>query len=108
MHLPGAQPETVVTQNPPADAVDAASPKVNLIFSASDNAERYVMPSFVGKPLVEATAALQKAGFTLGKVQHTAPDESNPAGVQGTILRQYPQAGQRIAAGAAVSFDVRK
>lgn len=108
MHLAGAPPETVITQNPPPEAIDAASPKVNLIFSASDNAERYVMPSFVGKPLDEAFTSLEKAGFTLGKVQHVTSGGGNAAGVSGTILKQYPQAGQTITAGATISFDVRK
>lgn len=109
IHLPGAQPETVVAQDPPADAVDFASPKINLIFSAPDNNERYATPSFVGKSLAEATASLEKAGFTLGKVQRIAASVgNNPAGVPGTILRQYPQAGQKLAAGSAISFDVRK
>jgi beta-lactam-binding protein with PASTA domain len=108
VHLPGAQPETVVSQDPPAESIDAASPKVNLVLSAADNAERYVMPGFVGKPLAEATTALEKAGFTVGKVQHVAADENYPAGAPGTILRQTPPAGQKIAAGAVVSFEVRK
>ncbi|MGC2697670.1 MAG: PASTA domain-containing protein [Candidatus Angelobacter sp.] len=109
IHLPGAPPETVVAQDPPPDAVDVASPKVNLIFSASDNAEHYATPSFVGKPLDEAGVALIKAGFVLGKVQRVAGNEgSSPVGASATIIRQYPQAGQRIAAGTTISFDVRK
>jgi beta-lactam-binding protein with PASTA domain len=105
IHLPGAQPETVVSQDPPPDATEVASPKVSLIFSAPDNAQRYVMPSFVGKPLAEATAALQKAGFTLGKVQRVAGDAGSSA-ASGTILHQSPAAGEKIAAGATISFDV--
>jgi beta-lactam-binding protein with PASTA domain len=67
------------------------------------------MPSFVGKSLAEATASLQKAGFTLGKVHHVSSGGAgNSAGTPGAILRQHPQAGQRVTAGAAISFDVRK
>jgi len=109
IHLPGAQPEIVVSQNPPPDATEVASPKVGLIFSASDNAQPYVMPNFVGKPLTEATASLQKAGFTLGQVQHvSAIAGSNVSGPADTVLRQYPPAGQRIMAGETISFDVQK
>lgn len=109
IHLAGAQPETVVSQNPPPDATEVSSPKVGLIFSAPDNAQYYVMPNFVGKPLAEASAALQKAGFTLGKVQHVASVEGStvPSPAE-TVLRQSPQAGQKIAAGATISFDVQK
>jgi eukaryotic-like serine/threonine-protein kinase len=109
IHLPGATPETVVAQSPRAEASEVASPKVGLIFSAADNSQRYVLPSFVGKSLAEATASLQKAGFTLGKVHHvTGGGAGNSAGIPGAILRQYPQAGQRVTAGATISFDVRK
>ena len=90
IHLPGAQPDTVVAQSPPPEAAEVTSPKVGLIFAAADNGQRYVMPSFVGRPLAEANVALIKGGFTLGKVrlvEGVAVDSSSP----GTILRQYPR-----------------
>lgn len=108
MYVPGASPETVVSQNPPADATQVASPRVGLIFSSADNARRYVMPSFTGRSLAEATAAVQKAGFTLGKVHYVAAANAGPSAGAETILRQYPPAGERIAAGDTISFDVKK
>jgi eukaryotic-like serine/threonine-protein kinase len=105
IHLPGAPPETVVAQSPPAEATEVVSPKVGLIFSAADNAPSYVMPSFVGKPLAEANAALAKAGFTLNKVRSVGGETGEAAGV---IVRQSPAAGQRVSAGTAISFDVKK
>lgn len=107
LHLPGAQPDTVVSQNPAPDATEAASPRVGLLFSAPDNAQLYVMPNFVGRSLSEGATAVLKAGFTMGKVREvTAAADSSAPSAAGTIVRQYPQAGQRIAAGAAISFDV--
>src|SRR5262249_50783482 len=98
IHLPGAQPETVVSQSPPPDPTEVSSPKVGLIFSAPDNVRYYVMPNFIGRPLAEATASLEKAGFTLGKVQHVSTVEgSNSPITAETVLRQYPQAGQKVA-----------
>ncbi|HZS27263.1 MAG TPA: PASTA domain-containing protein [Candidatus Angelobacter sp.] len=108
LHLPGAQQDTVVSQNPPPDTTEAASPRVDLIFSAPDSAQLYVMPNFVGHSLAEATAAVQKAGFTLGKVREASDDSSNLPGASGTIAHQSPAAGQRIAAGTTINFDVRK
>jgi hypothetical protein len=65
-YLPGAQPDTVVAQTPPPEAAAGiAQGKSNF---AADNGQRYVMPSFVGKPLAEANALI-KGGFTLGKVR---------------------------------------
>lgn len=106
IHLPGAPPETVVAQNPPPDATEVTSPKVGLIFSAAENGQRYVMPSFVGRPLAEASTAVMKAGFTLGKVHNV--DTGGDAVTAGVIVRQSPLAGQRVMAGATISFEVRK
>ncbi|HKD81294.1 MAG TPA: PASTA domain-containing protein [Candidatus Angelobacter sp.] len=110
VHVPGAQPDTVVSQNPSPNATEAASPRVGLLFSAADNAQLYVMPNFVGKSVAETSTAVLKAGFTIGKVREVTAtaDNNSSVAVAGTIVRQYPPAGQRIAAGAAISFDVGK
>ncbi|MGB9122147.1 MAG: PASTA domain-containing protein [Candidatus Angelobacter sp.] len=109
IHLPGATPDTVLAQSPPPDAPDVASPKVSLLVAAADNGQRYVMPGFVGKPLADANIALIKGGFTLGKVRLvSSSDSNNAADIPGIIVRQSPAAGERVAAGAAISFDVKK
>ncbi|MGZ4828814.1 MAG: PASTA domain-containing protein [Candidatus Angelobacter sp.] len=108
IHLPGATPDTVVAQFPPPEATEVTSPKVGLLFAAADSGQRYVMPSFVGKPLADASIALIKGGFTLGKVHTVSGGDTNAAGSPGIIVRQSPAAGQRVAAGATISFDVRK
>jgi eukaryotic-like serine/threonine-protein kinase len=108
VHLPGATPDTVLAQSPPPEATDVTSPKVSLLVAAADNGQRYVMPSFVGKPLADANIALIKGGFTLGKVHVVSGSDTNTGDVPGTIVRQTPAAGQRVTAGAAISFDVRK
>src|SRR5947209_2037426 len=41
IYLPGAQPETVVAQNPAPETTEALSPKIDLILSAADNVQRY-------------------------------------------------------------------
>ena len=97
----------MVAQNPPPEAAEVTSPKVGLIFAAPDNGQRYVMPSFVGKTLADANVALIKGGFTLGKVR-LVEDRTGGPDAPGIILRQYPQAGQRVTVGATISFDVRK
>lgn len=104
IHFPGVPPATVIAQTPTADAKNVVSPRVGLIVSADDNAQAYVMPNLVGEPLAVATAALQKAGFVLGDVV-TVED---PAGPSGNIVKQSPVAGQKIAAGAKINFEVRQ
>jgi len=108
IHLPGSTPDTVLAQSPPPDAADVSSPKVNLLIAATDSGQLYVMPNFVGKPLADANIALIKGGFTLGKVHVVSGDESSGAEPPGTIVRQSPAAGQRVAASATISFDVRQ
>ncbi len=110
LRLPGAQPDTVIAQSPPPDTKDASSPRISLAFSAADNAERYVMPSFVGKTLAETTEAIEAAGFTVGKVWPVAapPMDAGAHSGSGVIVRQYPPAGQKVAAGATINFEVSK
>jgi eukaryotic-like serine/threonine-protein kinase len=109
IHLPGATPDTVLAQSPSPDATDVTSPKISLLIAAADNSQLYVMPSFVGKPLAEANIALIKGGFTLGKVRVVSnSDDSIAAATPGIIVRQSPAAGQRVAAGTVISFDVRE
>lgn len=107
IHLPGTQPEIVVAQNPPPDATEAVSPKVDLILSANDNAQHYIMPNFVGSSLQTAMASLKNAGFIPGKVRPVSSAEGGSASAApGSIVRQSPAAGQKVTAGATISFDV--
>jgi beta-lactam-binding protein with PASTA domain len=107
MHYSGAQPNTVVAQSPPPDTKKIISPKIGLVFAAPDNTQWYIMPRFTGHQLHDAAREVQQAGFTLGQVNDIPVSETKPE-TSGTIVWQYPQAGQRIAAGSTISFGVRK
>ncbi len=106
IHMPGVAPETVVAQNPQAEATEFTSPKIGLVFSAPESGPWYVMPNLTGKPVTEATAVIQKAGFKVGKIQPVTDDNSGNAA--GVVVRQYPQAGQRVLEGSTISFDMKK
>jgi beta-lactam-binding protein with PASTA domain len=108
VHLPGVAPGTVIAQSPAAEATEVASPRVNLILSAAENGQRYIMPSFVGKPLSEAATAIEKAGFTFGKIHSITTSGSASTSASGMVIHQFPQAGQSISAGASISFEVSK
>jgi eukaryotic-like serine/threonine-protein kinase len=118
IHLPGVAPQTVIAQSPLPDARAVTSPRVDLVLAAPDNAERYVMPNFVNKPLTEAAAAVQQAGMVLGgkwgaMAREAASSrgqkkEKNAPTFSGTVVKQYPLAGQRVAAGTEVYFEVKK
>lgn len=111
VHLPGATPQTVVAQNPRPDASDVASPRIGLVLAAVDNEQRYVMPSFIGKTLAEATSAVEKAGLSAGKkpgVTAAAKNSKDAAAAHAIVVKQYPLPGQRVAAGATVYFEVKR
>jgi len=106
IHLSGATPQTVVAQSPRPDAADVASPRIGLVLSAADNAPAYVMPSFIGRQLAEAKAALERSGFSLAR--RPGAVGKNAAVARAIIVKQYPLPGQKIAAGATVYFEVKK
>ncbi|MGH9569183.1 MAG: PASTA domain-containing protein [Candidatus Angelobacter sp.] len=108
VHLPGAPPQIVVAQSPRPDSTDVSSPRVDLVLSAADNAQLYVMADFVGQHLAVAAKAIAAAGFKLGKLPanaYTADGDPSPAAI---IFRQYPQAGQKVAAGSKIYFELKK
>jgi len=121
----GIPADQVLAQSPPASENQATSPKISLLITAEAEPPAYVMPSFVGQPLGTASRTLQDAGFKLGNVSVAAPappstfDAANPAAAvapttpapqptpASMVVSQAPAAGQKVAAGAAVSFEVR-
>ena len=102
-HIPGLPPDQVVAQSPPPNAVGVATPKINLLVTAGPDEQSYIMPDFVGHHLAEASAAIEQAGLRLGDVT----DVAAPAG-HSVILKQSPPSGQRVTAGAVVTFEVAR
>lgn len=120
--------DQVLAQNPLANATQVTAPKISLLVSEAAEPQSFVMPSFVGQALGSVNRALQDAGFRLGNVnvvepvsdtgpslqempaggavaaQVSQPAQATPASI---IVSQVPAAGQKVFAGAAVSFDVR-
>lgn len=107
VHFPGAPPQVVVAQNPRPDSGNISSPRVDLVLSAADNGQQFVMPNFVGQLLPKAAKAVEAAGFELGKLPAEAYS-SDGHFVSVTVTRQFPQAGQKVTAGAKIYFGVQK
>lgn len=118
----GVPADQVVGQNPTANATQLVAPKINLLVSSGTESQAYVMPSFVGQPLGSVSRTLQDAGFRLGNVSVASivevPADPNAAPTAGpappvqpspasVIVSQNPAAGQKVAAGTTVSFEVR-
>lgn len=108
----GEQPQTVLSQNPLPNSNALASPRIALVISAPENPRFYVMPSFNGKSLAEAAGALEEAGLRLGNAprpaNHAIASTKPAPPLVGTVVRQYPPAGDRVATGSAVYFEVKK
>jgi eukaryotic-like serine/threonine-protein kinase len=121
MELPGTPADLVLAQSPPANASQVAAPRTSLLVTVAAGASAYVMANFVGQPLGSASRTLQDAGFKLGNVSmappatnaaspgaapvvSTPPPQPSPASM---IVTQWPPAGQKVLAGAVISFEVR-
>jgi beta-lactam-binding protein with PASTA domain len=132
----GIPPDQVLAQNPPANAGQVLAPKISLLVTSDAGSQAFVMPSFVGQPLGTVSRTLQDAGFRLGNVTE-APAPAAPAEDQGStnagtpgagqtapavpqnnspplqvtpasiIVSQVPGAGQKVLAGATITFQVR-
>lgn len=102
-HIPETEPEQIVVQQPPA-STEAPSPRVNLLVSLGPPSPSYVMPDFIGRDLAETAAALREGGFRVARITPVA----NPALPKNTILRHWPGPGERVAAGAAVDFQIAR
>ena len=128
--MPGAPPNQVLAQSPPANASQVAAPKTSLLLSGATDPPAFVMPSFVRQSLGTASRTLQDDGFKLGSVTvaptinpelpgttmpatsptanaptiSAPPLQPTPASI---IVAQTPPAGQKIFAGAVVNFEVQ-
>ena len=133
VETPGIPADQVLAQSPTANETQVAAPKISLLVTAAAEPQAFVMPSFVGQPLGSASRSLQDAGFRLGNVNVAAPaipaagdaagaaiataaPAATPAvqpgppaqpGPASIIASQVPAAGQKVVAGAVVSFEVR-
>jgi beta-lactam-binding protein with PASTA domain len=122
VETPGIPNDQVLAQNPTANATQVLAPKISLLVSSASAQQAYVMPSFLGQPLGTVSRTLQDAGFRLGNVTvaaateppadqnagqgaaPSAPAQPSPASI---IVAQFPGAGQKVMAGATISFEVR-
>ena len=109
MQMPDAPDGQILSQAPPPNASGVAAPRISLLVAAPSSPQALVMPSFVGQPLGTATKTITDAGMRVGLVTMASPREgstSSPSPAS-MIVSQNPAAGEKVLAGAAVSFEVR-
>jgi beta-lactam-binding protein with PASTA domain len=110
--IPGAAADQIIAQTPPANAGAVESPKISVLLAAPEADRQFVMPNFVGKHLADVSQQLEDAGFVLGHISDAAASSSgNSSAISANmgpsvITKQNPAPGQKIAAGAIVSFEI--
>ena len=118
-NIPDANVEEIVAQSPMANATGFVSPRLSVLVSSAPVPRQYVMPSFIGKHLSQASDELEAAGFKLGEVTELSTNASRPTGggdrarsvsiaAPAIIVKQNPAPGQKILAGATISFEVAR
>jgi serine/threonine-protein kinase len=93
--------DAVVSQDPPPDA---KSPTVSLLLNRGEEATTYVMPDIIGMDGTRVSETLRERGFRV-TITGTQPYPGVPPG---TVVRQQPQGGFRVASSDAISLEVSR
>jgi beta-lactam-binding protein with PASTA domain len=119
-HMPyvGANPGTVISQDPPAHGRDVERPSVSLLVAAQpeeeENLSGFVMPDFTGQSVTMATAVLNQQGIKVDApnwidvgIPEVGKDNApmQPVQVPGTVLSQTPSAGSFASSTTVVEFS---
>jgi beta-lactam-binding protein with PASTA domain len=109
----------VLAQDPPAHAQGIEGPSVNLLVAAppDEAADGFVMPDFIGTPIVAAQAALTRVGISFAPpafVDVAVPPVGEgaalpkPPVMPGSVLAQQPPPGSRVDQGTQVHLTVAR
>ena len=91
--------DAVVSQNPPPAS---RAPEVSLLLNRGEQATNYVMPDLIGMDGERAAEAMRSRGFRVTIVG----TQSVPGIPAGTIIRQQPAGGFKVASADAISLEV--
>jgi serine/threonine-protein kinase len=93
--------DAVIAQNP---APDSVAPQVSLLLNRGEQAATYVMPDVIGMDGERAAEALRRRGFRVS-ITGSQPYPGIPPG---TVVRQQPAGGFRVAEGDAIAIEVSR
>ena len=93
--------DAVVSQDPPPEA---KSPRVSLLLNRGEQSTTYVMPDVIGTDGERVADALRASGFRVTIVG----SQPYPGVPPGTVVRQQPQGGFRVAASDPISLEVSR
>jgi serine/threonine-protein kinase len=93
--------DAVVSQDPPPDA---KAPRVSLLLNQGEQSITYVMPDVIGTDGARVADALRARGFRVTIVG----SQPYPGVPPGTVVRQQPQGGFRVAGSDPISLEVSR
>jgi beta-lactam-binding protein with PASTA domain len=111
--IPGASPDQIVAQSPPANATNVSAPKISVLLAAPEERNSFVMPDLAGRSEDDAVNAIVGAGLKVGRIaSQAAPEEGEatnavPSGTR-MVVRTFPAAGQRVWDGQAIGLEVTR
>jgi serine/threonine-protein kinase len=97
-----AQPDVVVSQDPPPEGESLGHSGVSLLVSKGAREPIYVMPALRGQKAGEVAGLLAEYGLRLGSVRR----ELAPWVPRGRVTGQYPEAGYPVSRGDTISVVV--
>jgi serine/threonine-protein kinase len=98
---PAALSDTILQQTP-LPGTRAASPRVDLLVAQGEVPASYIMPWFVGMPLVDADRVLASGGLKLSKTTFIP----SPQWPKGAVTEQTPEPGSKITNESAIEMVV--
>lgn len=101
---------TVIAQDPPPHAQGIERPSVNLLVASPSLTvpDSFVMPNFVGIPIVTAQAQLQSVGIKSEVPTFIQPQQEQAPVAPGAVLGQDPAPGARVDISMQVRFTVAR
>jgi serine/threonine-protein kinase len=91
--------DAVVAQNPPPSV---AAPQVSLLLNRGEQVQAFVMPDVIGTDGARVAEVLRARGFRVSIVG----TQQTPGVPPGTVIRQQPVGGFRVAPTDTVSLEV--
>jgi len=112
--IPGAPPDQIVAQSPPANAVNVSTPRIGVLLAAPEERNSFVMPDLAGRSEDDAVNEIVGAGLRVGNIasQSPPPADSNATETvtSGTrmVVKTIPATGQRVYEGQAIALEVTR
>lgn len=94
--------DRIISQDPLPMTRLAQSPRVSVLVSAGRSNQEYLMPSVTGNTLDEVSKAIQNTSLKVGTITY----RSIPGLLKGTILKQTPPPGFKLAEGSSIELEV--